>query len=161
MPECHPARMFRFAPATGFPMRILLVEDDPMIGKTLVAALQQDGYAVDWVKDGQAGRLALDTADGAYALVLLDLGLPRKNGLELLKELRRAGNRVRVLILTARDAVSDRVAGSMPAPTTIWSSRSAWTSSRHGCGHCCVAMWRAVTMCCATAILRSTPSHAR
>jgi two-component system response regulator QseB len=103
--------MSRFAPATGFPMRILLVEDDPMIGKTLVAALQQDGYAVDWVKDGLAGRLALDTADGAYALVLLDLGLPRKNGLELLKELRRAGNKVRVLILTARDAVSDRVAG--------------------------------------------------
>ena len=105
------SRMFRFAPATGFPMRILLVEDDPMIGKTLCAALQQDGYAVDWVKDGQAGRLALDTADGAYALVLLDLGLPRKNGLELLKELRRAGNRARVLIVTARDAVSDRVAG--------------------------------------------------
>ncbi len=111
MPGGHPSKMSRFAPATGFPMRILLVEDDPMIGKTLVAALQQDGYAVDWVKDGQAGRLALDTADGAYALVLLDLGLPRKNGLELLKELRRAGNRVRVLILTARDAVSDRVAG--------------------------------------------------
>jgi len=111
MPGGHPARMSRFAPATGFPMRILLVEDDPMIGKTLCAALQQDGYAVDWVKDGQAGRLALDTADGAYALVLLDLGLPRKNGLELLKEVRRVGNRVRVLILTARDAVSDRVAG--------------------------------------------------
>ena len=63
------------------------------------------------MKDGQAGRLALEAADGAYALVLLDLGLPDKNGLELLKELRRAGNRVRVLILTARDAVSDRVAG--------------------------------------------------
>ena len=103
--------MSRFTSATHSAMRILLVEDDPMIGKTLVAALQQDGYAVDWVKDGQAGRLALDTAEGAYALVLLDLGLPRKNGLELLKEVRRAGNRVRVLILTARDAVSDRVAG--------------------------------------------------
>lgn len=92
-------------------MRILLVEDDPMIGKTLYAALQQDGHAVDWVKDGQAGRLALDTADGAYALMLLDLGLPRKSGLELLKEVRRAGNKVRVLIVTARDAVADRVAG--------------------------------------------------
>ena len=103
--------MSRFAPAIHFPMRILLVEDDRMIGKTLVAALQQDGYAVDWVTDGQAGRLALETADGAYALVLLDRGLPRKNGLELLKELRRAGNTVRVLILTARDAVCDRVAG--------------------------------------------------
>ena len=92
-------------------MRILLVEDDPMIGKTLYSALQQDGHAVDWVKDGQAGRLALDTADGAYALVLLDLGLPRKSGLELLKEVRRTGNKVRVLIVTARDAVADRVAG--------------------------------------------------
>ena len=92
-------------------MRILLVEDDPMIGKTLVAALQQDGYVVDWVKDGHAGRLALDTATDAYALVLLDLGLPRKGGLDLLRELRRAGNKVRVLVITARDAVTDRVGG--------------------------------------------------
>jgi two-component system, OmpR family, response regulator QseB len=92
-------------------MRILLVEDDPMIGKTLATALQQDGYTVDWVKDGQAAKLALDTAAGAYGLVLLDLGLPRKSGLELLKEVRRAGNKVRVLIITARDAVPDRVAG--------------------------------------------------
>jgi DNA-binding response OmpR family regulator len=92
-------------------MRILLVEDDPMIGKTLYTALQQDGHAVDWVKDGHAGRLALDTAEDAYALMLLDLGLPRKSGLELLKEVRRAGSKVRVLIVTARDAVADRVAG--------------------------------------------------
>ena len=58
-------------------MRILLVEDDAMIGKTLQQALQQDGYAVDWAVDGQAGRLALDTAGDAYALVHLDLGLPK------------------------------------------------------------------------------------
>jgi DNA-binding response OmpR family regulator len=92
-------------------MRILLVEDDPMIGKTLHTALQQDQYTVDWVKDGAAAKLALDTADGAYSLVLLDLGLPRKSGLEVLKEVRRGGNKVRVLIVTARDAVADRVAG--------------------------------------------------
>src|SRR5438034_7058927 len=92
-------------------MRILLVEDDAMIGKTLQQALQQDGYAVDWVTDGQAGWLAIDTASDAYALVLLDLGLPKKSGLELLRELRREGNRVRVLVVTARDAVADRVAG--------------------------------------------------
>ena len=92
-------------------MRILLVEDDPMIGKTLYSALQQDGHAVDWVKDGQAALLALDTAEGAYSLMLLDLGLPRKSGLDLLKEVRRAGNKVRVLVVTARDAVADRVAG--------------------------------------------------
>jgi DNA-binding response OmpR family regulator len=98
-------------PTIPVAMRILLVEDDPMIGKTLYAALQQDGYAVDWVKDGQAARVALDTADDAYALVLLDLGLPKKSGLDLLRELRRAGNKVRVLIVTARDAVTDRVAG--------------------------------------------------
>jgi DNA-binding response OmpR family regulator len=92
-------------------MRILLVEDDPMIGKTLQQALQQDGYAVDWVRDGEAGRVALATGTEAYALVLLDLGLPRRSGLDLLKEIRRAGNRVRVLVVTARDAVADRVAG--------------------------------------------------
>src|SRR4249919_1213948 len=92
-------------------MRILLVEDDAMIGKTLSQALTQDGYAVDWVTDGQAGRLALDTGGATYALVLLDLGLPRKSGLDLLKEIRRAGNKTRVLIVTARDAVADRVAG--------------------------------------------------
>jgi DNA-binding response OmpR family regulator len=92
-------------------MRILLVEDDPMIGKTLSQALTQDAYAVDWVTDGVAAQTALGTAPDAYALVLLDLGLPRKSGLDLLRELRRAGNRVRVLIVTARDAVADRVAG--------------------------------------------------
>jgi len=92
-------------------MRILLVEDDPMIGKTLQQALQQDGYAVDWAPDGEAARTALATGRDAYALVLLDLGLPRKSGLDLLKELRRAGNRVRVLVVTARDAIADRVAG--------------------------------------------------
>ena len=92
-------------------MRILLVEDDPMIGKTLKAALSQDGYTVDWVQDGAAGKAAIDTTAGAYALVILDLGLPRKSGIDLLKELRRAGNKARVLVVTARDAVADRVAG--------------------------------------------------
>jgi len=62
-------------------MRILLVEDDPMIGKTLSQALTQDGYAVDRVSDGVSAKTALDTAPDAYALVLLDLGLPRKSGL--------------------------------------------------------------------------------
>ena len=92
-------------------MRILLVEDDLMIGKTLCAALQRDGYSVDWVKDGQAGQLALGTMGDAYALVLLDLGLPKKSGLDLLREIRRSGNKVRVLIVTAKDEIADRVAG--------------------------------------------------
>ena len=92
-------------------MRILVVEDDSMIGKTLQQALQQDGYAVDWVTDGRAAQEAIATGAEAYAMVLLDLGLPRKSGIELLRELRREGNRVRVLVVTARDAVADRVAG--------------------------------------------------
>ena len=72
---------------------------------------RQDGYAVDWVIDGESGRTAITTSQDAYVLVLLDLGLPRKGGLALLRELRREGNRVRVLVVTARDAVADRVEG--------------------------------------------------
>ena len=93
-------------------MRILLVEDDAMIGKTLLAGAaagrlcRRLGH-----RRRRPAKLALDTAGEGYALVLLDLGLPRKSGLDLLKEIRRAGNKARVLIVTARDAVADRVAG--------------------------------------------------
>jgi len=66
-------------------MRIL-IEDDPMIARSLRVALQQDGYTVDWAQDGQAGKLALETAEGAYALVLLDLGLPRRMALTFSEE---------------------------------------------------------------------------
>lgn len=90
-------------------MRLLLVEDDPMIGESVQKGLRQDGFAVDWVRDGQAAELAL--ANGVYELVLLDLGLPRKGGLDVLSGLRAKGNAVPVLILTARDAVPDRVKG--------------------------------------------------
>lgn len=90
-------------------MRILLVEDDLMVGEAARKGLRQDGFAVDWVQDGAAASLALRQED--YALVLLDLGLPQKNGLAVLQELRAAGNKVSVLIATARDAVADRVAG--------------------------------------------------
>jgi two-component system, OmpR family, response regulator QseB len=90
-------------------MRLLLVEDDPMIGEGAEKGLRQDGFAVDWVRDGQAAELAL--ANGVYELVLLDLGLPRKGGLDVLSGLRARGNAVPVLILTARDAVPDRVKG--------------------------------------------------
>lgn len=90
-------------------MRLLLVEDDPMIGESAQKGLRQDGFAVDWVRDGQAAELAL--ANGVYELVLLDLGLPRKSGLDVLSGLRIKGNAVPVLILTARDAVPDRVKG--------------------------------------------------
>ena len=90
-------------------MRILLVEDDLMVGEAARKGLRQDGFAVDWVQDGAAASLALRQED--YALVLLDLGLPQKNGLAVLQELRAAGNKVPVLIATARDDVADRVAG--------------------------------------------------
>ena len=90
-------------------MRLLVVEDDPLIGRAVVTGLREAGYAVDWVRDGAAAELALGNA--VYDLVVLDLGLPRKDGLDLLRGLRRAGNDVPVLIVTARDGLSDRVTG--------------------------------------------------
>lgn len=90
-------------------MRLLLVEDDPLLGDGIQAGLSQAGFAVDWVRDGVAGELALKTEP--YAAVILDLGLPRLTGPELLERLRVAGNRVPVLILTARDAIADRIKG--------------------------------------------------
>ena len=90
-------------------MRILLAEDDPMIGDSLRKGLRGEGFTVDWVQDGRSAEQALETAD--YALVLLDLGLPGKDGLAVLNGWRRRGLTVPVLILTARDAVPDRVKG--------------------------------------------------
>lgn len=80
-----------------------------MIGKSVQIALKREGHAVDWVRDGLAAELSL--ANGVYELLLLDLGLPRKSGLEILQGLRGKKNAMPVLILTARDAVSDRVKG--------------------------------------------------
>jgi len=90
-------------------MRLLLVEDDAMIGEAVRAGLRQEGFTVDWVRAAEAGDAALKAE--TYALLLLDLGLPRKSGLDWLGELRRRGERLPVLILTARDAVADRVSG--------------------------------------------------
>ena len=90
-------------------MRILLVEDDRLLGDGVQAGLAQSGFTVDWVKDGIAAELALKT--GEYAGVVLDLGLPRLSGLDLLARLRRGGDKVPVLILTARDRVEDRIKG--------------------------------------------------
>ena len=90
-------------------MRILLIEDDRMLGTDLRQALTRAGYAVDWAEDGVAGHAAL--APGGYMAVLLDLGLPRRSGLELLAAMRRGGDLTPVLILTARDGVADRVTG--------------------------------------------------
>ena len=90
-------------------MRLLLVEDDPMIGASVRTGLRQDGFAVDWVGDGEAAEAAL--ASGVYDLMLLDLGLPRKDGLAVLRALRARGSDLPVLAVTARDAVPDRIAG--------------------------------------------------
>jgi two-component system response regulator QseB len=90
-------------------MKLLLVEDDPMIGRAVRAGLLDAGFAVDWVTDGRAAELAL--ANGVYDLVVLDLGLPRQDGMMLLAALRGAGQTIPVLVATARDAVRDRIAG--------------------------------------------------
>ncbi|MGH8499002.1 MAG: response regulator transcription factor, partial [Methylococcales bacterium] len=92
-------------------MRILLAEDDTMIGQALCEGLVQHGFVVDWVQDGEQARLALAAPETGYAVLLLDLGLPRLSGLELLADLRRRRNQIPVLILTARDALGDRVRG--------------------------------------------------
>jgi two-component system OmpR family response regulator len=90
-------------------MRLLLVEDDAMIGETVLQVLRTEHYAVDWVRDGSLADEALRSEQ--YDLVLLDLGLPRRDGLEVLRALRARRNTTPVLVATARDAVGDRVAG--------------------------------------------------
>jgi two-component system OmpR family response regulator/two-component system response regulator QseB len=90
-------------------MRILLVEDDAMLGDALQAGLKQAGHAVDWTRDGIGADTALATGD--YAAVVLDLGLPRMSGLEVLRKLRAKKSALPVLILTARDTVEDRIKG--------------------------------------------------
>lgn len=90
-------------------MRILLVEDDALLGDALQAGLRQAGFAVDWLRDGSAADAALRAEP--FAAVVLDLGLPKLAGFELLRRLRARDDRTPVLILTARDAVDDRVRG--------------------------------------------------
>ena len=90
-------------------MRVLLVEDDPMIGEAVQEALKNASYEADWVKNGQT---ALNTlACQNYDIILLDLGLPGKDGLEVLDVIRAKGNPVPVLIITARDGLNDRIRG--------------------------------------------------
>jgi len=90
-------------------MRVLVVEDDPLLGDALRVGLAQAGFSTDRVRDGRAGLVAL--ASEPFAAVVLDLGLPALSGLELLARLRADGNAIPVLILTARDAIPDRIAG--------------------------------------------------
>ena len=90
-------------------MRTLLVEDDEMIGKSLVRGLERSGWSVDWVRDGLLAQNAL--ADGSYTCVLLDLGLPKADGLEVLRRARDRKDDTPILILTARDGLGERVQG--------------------------------------------------
>src|ERR1700716_284546 len=90
-------------------MRILLVEDDPMIGEALSVALKDAAYAVDWVRDGAEASHALEHSE--HQAVLLDLGLPKRSGFDVLARLRARGSRVPTIIITARDTVDDRVKG--------------------------------------------------
>jgi two-component system, OmpR family, response regulator QseB len=90
-------------------MRILLVEDDPQLGDGLMVGLRQGGFAVDWVKDGITADLALATEP--FGLMVLDLGLPKLSGMDLLRRIRARGQDLPVLILTARDAIPDKIAG--------------------------------------------------
>jgi DNA-binding response OmpR family regulator len=90
-------------------MRVLLVEDDRMIGESIRAALRQDGSAVDWVRDGRSADSTLSTEQ--FDLVLLDLGLPERDGIQILRAMRARHDQTPVIVLTARDALPDRVAG--------------------------------------------------
>lgn len=90
-------------------MRLLLIEDDSMIGDNLDEGLRGEGYAVDWVRDGRSAELALGSHD--YDLILLDLGLPKQQGLDVLAAYRARGGQAPVMIITARDATADRVRG--------------------------------------------------
>lgn len=90
-------------------MRLLIAEDDQLLGEGIQAGLTQEGYAVDWVEDGEAAETALMTND--YELMVLDLNLPKKTGLEVLKSLRMREDELPVIILTAQDSVEDRVKG--------------------------------------------------
>lgn len=90
-------------------MRVLVIEDDAMLGRALVQALEDADMSVDWVRDGTLGEEAI--AVGGHSLVLLDIGLPGRSGTEILRSLRTAGDKRPILVITARDELDDRVAG--------------------------------------------------
>jgi len=90
-------------------MKLLLAEDDPMIGASVVRGLKLAGFVVDWVRDGRSARVAIETGD--YGMLLLDLGLPLLDGVSLLKELRHNKHDIPVLVVTARDTIADKISG--------------------------------------------------
>lgn len=90
-------------------MRLLLVEDDELLGDAVKAGLTQFGYVVDWLKDGEAARLAIRSQ--SFELIILDIGLPKLSGLGFLQAIRQDGNTTPVIILTARESIEDRIKG--------------------------------------------------
>lgn len=92
-------------------MRLLLAEDDDSLGAGIQVGLGRSGYLVDWVRDGELAMAALMDATELFSAVILDIGLPTRSGLEVLRAARQAGNRVPILLLTARDTLKDKIAG--------------------------------------------------
>ena len=105
-------------------MRLLVVEDDPDLNRQLVTALSDAGYAVDTAFDGEEGHFLGDTEP--YDAIVLDLGLPKKDGLSVLEQWRRDQRKMPVLILTARERWSDKVAGMDAGADDTWPSPSTW-----------------------------------
>jgi DNA-binding response OmpR family regulator len=92
-------------------MRLLLAEDDDSLGAGIQVGLTRSGYLVEWVRDGELALAALMDSTEPFAAVVLDIGLPKRSGIEVLRAARQAGNRVPILLLTARDTLSDKIAG--------------------------------------------------
>lgn len=115
-------------------MRLLLAEDNRELAHWLEKALVQGGFAVDCVADGRAADHLLQSEQ--YALAVLDIGMPGYDGLEVVQRLRKRGQTLPVLLLTARSAVADRVKGLMPARMIIYPSPLSWKSSTPACGRC-------------------------
>jgi DNA-binding response OmpR family regulator len=133
---------------TGRP-RVLVVDDDPRILEALRRALTLKGFGVSTADGGQAALSLLGL--GAPDVLVLDVAMPDVDGIEVCTRLREAGDRTPVLMLTAGDAVADRVIGSRQGPTTTWSSPSRSRSWSRGCGRCCGARPRtAGRPCCAS-----------
>ena len=114
-------------------MRILLVEDDPALGEGIRTALKPEAYTVDWLRDGASALHAL--SHESFDLAILDLGLPRLDGLQVLRRLRAAANPVPVLVLTARDATSDQeYVGFWQAAAFQWINPKSWLVSASAVG---------------------------
>lgn len=109
-------------------MHLLVIEDERALCETIVRSLRRLAYSVDYCYDGEKALALLGVE--RYDLVLLDLNLPKKDGMTVLRTLRQTDRETRVLILSARSEVDDKVEGWTPGPTTIWQSPSTWRSWR-------------------------------